>query len=230
MTELSPDTGGYVIKQKARLLVALLSLATCSAHALERVHFKGMAEKDLYYVLTAFQKVNVHYLVAADGSSIIAKIGKPSPKIREATNYGVLLYFNPADAENARIGFEKSNGEKAQVRTARASKIIEAQFARRNSGASRGTQEPDFIILLSAAPKLDVIEYLSEPNRPVSFKAKDGKEVVSAFLDRSKAMQLQSSLQAKGAKVDRIGLDERSFLEFILAQAKQGRLVLVYGY
>jgi len=219
-----------VANQKTRLLVALLSLTACSAHALDRLHFKGMTEKDLYYLLTAFQKVNVHYLVTADGNSIILKITK-SPKVNEATNAGVLTYFNPTDAEIARIGFEKSNKGRAQVRTAPASRIIQAQFARRNSGPSQNPQEPDFIIFLSAAPKIDVIEYLSTPNQvPVSFKAKDGKDVVLAFLDRRKAMQAQSGLQAKGTKVDRIGLDERAFLAFVLAQAKQGKLVFVQGY
>jgi hypothetical protein len=220
-----------VINIRACLLTVLLSATTSSAHALDRLHFKGMSENDLDSILTAFQQVNVHYLVAADGGSIMTRLSKPNPKVNEVTNFGVLMYFNLQDAESARLAYEKSNAGKAQVRSAPANKIIRAQFGRRNSAPSQGAHEPDFIIFLSAAPKLDVIEYLLSPNRtPISVKAKDGKDVVLAFLDRNKAMQFQSGLQAKGAKTDRVGLDERAFMEFIVTQSKQGRYVLVQGF
>jgi hypothetical protein len=228
---VSTQRRAAAIRTGTLLPALLLSAAAVSAHALDRIHFKGMSEKDFEYVLSAFQQVNVHYLVTENGGSILTSMTKPNPKVNGLTNFGVFMYFNPRDAESARAAYEKTNAGKTQVRSAPATKIIRAQFARRDAGPSHGTHEADFIIFLSLEPRIDVIEHLvSKAGAPLSVKAKDGKDVVFAFMDRSKAVELQSGLEGRGQKADRVGLDEKSFLGFILAQARQGKFVLVQGF
>jgi flagellar biosynthesis/type III secretory pathway M-ring protein FliF/YscJ len=61
------------------LASVLLAATMSSAYALDRLHFKGLSEDDLTPILTAFQQVNVHYLVTADGNSILSRLSKPNP-------------------------------------------------------------------------------------------------------------------------------------------------------
>ena len=189
-----------------------------------------MTDQDFTHVLSAFQQVNVHYLVTAEGDSILTRMLKPNPKVNEVTSFGVFMYFNPKDAETAKAQYERSGG-KAQIRSVSATKILGAQFARRNAPTSQGIHERDYIILLSLEPKIDVIEHLVGNERaPLAIKQKDGRLVIPAFIDAAEANEQQRGLAARGTPADRVGQDERTFLGFILAQAKLGRLVVVRGF
>jgi hypothetical protein len=218
-------------KSRICLPALLLAGAACSAHALDRLHFRGMSEQDFKYVASAFQQVNVYYLVTSAGNSILTRMTRPHPKVNGLTNNGLVAYFNPKDAEVAKRDREKTMAIKIEVRSAKATNMLQAQFSRRNAPPSEDKDSPDFIILLSHEPKIDVIEHLvSKSNVPLSIKTKDGKDVILAFMDAAYATRQQQGLAARGQPVDRIGQDERTFLGFILAQARQGRFVLVRGF
>jgi hypothetical protein len=75
-------------------------------------------------------------------------------------------------------------------------------------------------------------EYLAVKGNvtPMTIKGVGGKPAVPAFVSRAKAMEVQAGLKRNGVEADRVGLDEKSFLRFILDQAKQGRAVQVQGY
>jgi len=213
------------------LIAAVLALSPGLSSALDRLHFKDLADKDLEFILIAFSHVNVHYLLTPAGDSIMSVIKTPSPKVNGLTNAGMLMYFNPKDAETAKTAYEKSTSLKAVIRTAPATKIIRAQFARRNAAPATNPNETDFIIFASVEPKIDVIEYFVFKNGDtVGIKGTDGKDIVPAFLARTKAIEVQTAWEKKGKKIDRIGIDERSFVQFVVAQSKKGRYVQVEGY
>jgi hypothetical protein len=212
--------------------VASLVLALPSfAWALDQGHFRGLGDEDLDRLLTAFQSVKVHYLATTDGNSTVSVVKREDPKVSLPVKYAMFLYFNPKDAEIARSEYNKTNDPKAVVRTAPAVDLIRAQFSRRDSPPSEDPNHPDFVILLSLKRSMDVIEYLARKNRrPFTVKSSEGGEVVPAHLDRDRAIRQQSDLGRQGIKVDRVGLEERSFLQFVVSTGQKGRSVRVEGF
>jgi hypothetical protein len=218
------------LRRAAATLLALLPLA---AGALDRGHFKGMPDEDLAPLAAAFEGVQVHYLVGEKtGGAVLSRMVRANPKVNGLTDYGLFMYFNARDAELARDIFEKTSHEKVRVQSGSAAKVVREQFARRNAEPSRGDNEPDDVIFISVERKVDAIEYLATKGEvvPMSIKGVEGKRTVLAFLSRAKAIEVQEGLKQGGVIAERVGLDEKSFLRFILEQAKQGRAVQVVGF
>ena len=207
------------------LLAALACAATIPAQALDRAHFRGMSEADFRYVLTAFQKVSVHYLVSAEGGSLFTRMLKPDPRVNGLSDFAVFLYADPREAQRAKERYDQANPDRAQLRSAPAARILRQQFERRDAPPSQGMHEPDFVIFLER------IELLLQPDEePVSITTDGDKEVVYAYLDPSKAAPMQKGLEARGLATKRVRIREAAFLRFIVEQAKQKRFVFVQGY
>jgi len=212
------------------LLILFLAYPSASV-ALDSGHFKGLAEGDIDYVLTAFQNVNLYYLVPEKGGNALFGPRSNDPKISFPIRYGLMLYFNPLVAKQTQANLNgKSNG-KFVVRTTQADKIIRAQFSKRNAQPSEDINNPDFVILHSYGPIMDAIEFIaSSDHKPFIQKSSDGSNVIPAFLDRNKALNYQSALAKKGIKVERIGLDEGAFIEFVKNEGRRGNFILIEGF
>jgi hypothetical protein len=211
----------------------LLAMAPCAAPGLDRGHFKGMDEGDGAAIAAAFEGVEVHFLVGEKtGGSVLSRMLRANPKVNGLTDYGLFMYFNPRDAEVAREIFEKQNKGRVRIAVGSAAKVVREQFARRNSPPARGDHEPEPIVLITAERKIDVIEYLARDGDvvPMTIKGAGGKPTIVAFLSRAKAIEVQEGLKKSGVAANRIGLDEKSFMRFIVDQERHGRAVRVTGF
>lgn len=210
------------------LLILLLFPSVC--FSLDKGHFKGLEDEDIGYVLTAFQDVDVHYFLSPSKGNIFFGPIDGDPKISIPVKRGLVLYFNPLVCEQMRKKLDSKYGDLV-TKSAKASLIIKAQFARRNEPSSDDPGNPNFIILHNYLPKMDVFEYFAtSDNKPFLMKSKEGPRVIPAFIDRDEAIKRQSFLAEKGINVDRIGLDERSFIKFIVSEGKKGNYTLVEGF
>jgi hypothetical protein len=216
-----------------RIAAFLVALAPCAAPALDRGHFKGMDDADMAPLVAAFEGVEVYYLVGEKtGGSVLSRMLRNNPKVNGLTDYGLFMYFNRRDAELARDFFEKQEKGGVRIVTGSAAKVVREQFTRRNAPPARKDQEAEPIVFITGERKIDVIEYLANDGDvvPMSVKGAGGKRTVVAFLSRAKAIEVQEGLKKNGVKVNRIGMDEKTFLRFIAEQARQGRAVQVTGF
>jgi hypothetical protein len=218
------------MRTRALLLASWLAPWAPWVQALDSGHFQGLEEKDLAPILQAFETVKVHYLVTPEGNSIVTRMGGHDPKVNGIRPAAIFLYFNPADAEGARAAYEKSDGQKAVVKSADATKILRGQFARRDAPPSTDPQKPDFVIFLSWARKIDTIEFLARKDTSPITTEIAGRRTAVAFLSRARAIEVQTQMRQRGAECERIGVDEKLFMRLVAQEAGRGTVFHVYGY
>jgi hypothetical protein len=213
--------------------IALLLFLSINSYALDQGHIPEMSNDEFEkYILTAFQKVEVYYPATNTDGSIITEIDTlplVKPKLISDIKYGLILFFDPNECEEFLATIKDLEGGK--IKSSYAGNLLKEMYKRRNESVSIDRDKPDFIILADLQKKLPVYEYLvDEKSKEIFTFEYEDKKIIPAFLSQQKAIAFQQKAKSQGLNLARIGLDEKSFMEFILDQGRKGSLTLIEGF
>jgi hypothetical protein len=217
---------------KVLLVIIALSLSI-NSYALDKGHMPEMSDVEFEkYILTAFQKVKVCYPLTSTGSSITTEIDTlplVKPKLTSDFKYGLILFFDPDECRKFLATIKIAKG--GSIKSTYSGNLLKEMYKRRNEPVSKDKNNPNFIILTDFQQRLPVYQYLVEEKSQevFTFGYKD-KKIIPAFLNETNAIEYQQKAKSKGMNLSRIGLDEKSFMEFILNQGRKGYLTLIEGF
>ena len=206
-----------------------LIVVSSIAFALDKGQFTNISVSDFEYVLKAFKSVTVYYPMPNGTGNVITQLKSRDPKVLFKSEYIINLYYSPN--EDARFGGMLAKGHIGGVRLVN---VLKDQFKQRN--LQNTEKNPLFVVRQHINPTAEIYEYLGRKDGSPYIINGKGEKVILAGATQKLSLQLQEKIEEKitnknhAKEIHRIGLDEKSFIRFIIEQGRKGVTVKVFGY